>query len=69
MSPDLSFAAKLANPCLLCMHKCKVNRSKNEKGICKSGEKPSVYSYSTHYGEEPPISGLKGSGAIFFGQC
>lgn len=30
---------------------------------------PAVYSYFTHSGEEPPISGTKGSGTIFFTHC
>ena len=28
-----------------------------------------VSSYNTHYGEEPPISGVRGSGTIFFTHC
>jgi putative pyruvate formate lyase activating enzyme len=28
-----------------------------------------VYSYGAHHGEEPPISGKKGSGTIFFSYC
>ena len=65
----LSSLRDLARSCRLCMHKCKVNRLKNEKGICKAGEKIAVYSYSPHHGEEPPLSGTRGSGAIFFTHC
>ncbi|MDD5409543.1 MAG: radical SAM protein, partial [Candidatus Omnitrophica bacterium] len=30
---------------------------------------PKVYSFMSHYGEEPPVSGSKGSGTIFFSHC
>ncbi len=60
---------KLIKSCRLCVRNCKVNREKGEKGFCRAGSKPAVYSYSPHHGEEPPISGTKGSGAIFFTHC
>jgi len=60
---------KLAGPCRLCMHKCGVNRPKGERGLCGAGVKPAVYSYSAHHGEEPPLSGRRGSGTIFFTHC
>jgi len=34
-----------------------------------AGIKPAVYSWFSHHGEEPPISGSRGSGAIFFSHC
>ena len=55
--------------CAICPRKCKVNRLKNEKGFCKTGLNPKVYSYMAHHGEEPAISGAKGSGTIFFSNC
>ena len=57
------------NDCALCPHKCRVNRTKGEKGICRSGPLPVVASYNSHHGEEPPISGMSGSGTIFFTGC
>ncbi|MBL7156999.1 MAG: radical SAM protein [Candidatus Omnitrophica bacterium] len=65
----ISGIEKLSNPCSLCAHRCGVNRPKGEKGACNAGEKPAVYSYSPHHGEEPPISGTRGSGTIFFTRC
>ena len=59
----------LAKNCRFCMHECGVNRLKNERGTCKAGKKPAVYSYSPHHGEEPPLSGRRGSGTIFFTHC
>jgi len=62
-------AFKLLEECCICPHKCKVNRIKNQKGICKVGLKPIVCSYMPHHGEEPVISGNNGSGTIFFSFC
>lgn len=60
--------ARLAN-CDLCPHECRVNRIKGETGICRSGFRPKIASANLHRGEEPPISGTKGSGTIFFSGC
>jgi putative pyruvate formate lyase activating enzyme len=60
--------ARLAS-CDLCPHRCWVNRSKDEQGFCHSGLLPIVSSYCAHSGEEPALSGTKGSGTIFFGNC
>ncbi|NJD37539.1 MAG: radical SAM protein [Geobacter sp.] len=55
--------------CDLCPHNCGVNRIKGEQGRCRSGLKPRIASANLHRGEEPPISGSKGSGTIFFSGC
>ena len=38
-------------------------------GKCQAGMKPVVASYCLHHGEEPLISGTRGSGTIFFANC
>jgi putative pyruvate formate lyase activating enzyme len=55
--------------CDLCPHRCGVNRIRGEQGRCKRGLKPRIASANLHRGEEPPISGSKGSGTIFFSGC
>ncbi len=55
--------------CDLCPHNCSVNRIKGELGICGAGLKPKIASTNVHRGEEPPISGTKGSGTIFLSGC
>ena len=55
--------------CDLCPHACGVNRIKGETGVCASGFLPRIASANLHRGEEPPISGSKGSGTIFFSGC
>jgi putative pyruvate formate lyase activating enzyme len=55
--------------CDLCPHDCRVNRLTGEAGICRSGALPKIASANVHRGEEPPISGTRGSGTIFFSNC
>ncbi len=62
-------AYNLFSPCQICPHKCKVNRNVGEQGFCNSGEDIFISSYNAHFGEEPPLSGRFGSGAIFFTYC
>ena len=60
--------ARLAS-CNICPRKCHVNRLENKRGFCHSGCLPIVSAVCDHCGEEPVISGTKGTGAIFFGNC
>lgn len=55
--------------CDLCPHRCGVNRIRGEQGFCRSALQPRIASANLHRGEEPPISGSKGSGTIFFSGC
>ncbi|MDD5692710.1 MAG: radical SAM protein [Candidatus Omnitrophica bacterium] len=55
--------------CAICPRKCRVNRLENKTGFCKTGKLAEVYSFFCHHGEEPPVSGTKGSGTIFFSHC
>lgn len=55
--------------CMLCPRNCGVNRIKNEKGFCRTGKICKVASSNLHFGEEPPITGHRGSGTIFFSHC
>jgi putative pyruvate formate lyase activating enzyme len=62
-------AYRRLNSCDLCPHDCGVNRNKGERGMCGAGFLPKIASANVHRGEEPPISGTKGSGTIFFSGC
>ena len=55
--------------CTSCPRDCNVDRINGEYGICTSGHLPIVSSYTPHFGEEPVLSGTKGAGNIFFGNC
>lgn len=62
-------AYALMNPCRVCPRECKVNRSKDELGVCRVGKDAIVSSYGPHFGEEPPLVGRRGSGTIFMAGC
>ena len=54
--------------CKLCPRNCGVNRSKRV-GFCGAKDKMVVARAALHFYEEPVISGINGSGAIFFSYC
>lgn len=60
---------KLLENCTVCPKDCGNNRLKDEIAACYSGRLPIVSSYTAHFGEEPVLSGTKGAGNIFFGNC
>ena len=55
--------------CDLCPHECGVNRLAGATGVCSAGARPRIASANLHRGEEPPISGTRGSGTIFLTGC
>ena len=55
--------------CDICPRKCGADRAAGKIGYCRAGARPRVYSHSAHHGEEPALSGSKGSGTIFFSHC
>ena len=55
--------------CMLCGRACGVNRAHGAVGYCKKGSRLSLARAALHFWEEPPISGTRGSGAIFFSGC
>ena len=54
--------------CEICPHRCGVDR-KVKTGRCGEPYLPRVASSNLHHGEEPPLSGDRGSGTIFFSGC
>lgn len=62
-------ASESLKKCVLCPRRCGVNRTAGESGICKTGANAFVSSYGAHFGEEEPLTGEGGSGAIFFTHC
>lgn len=55
--------------CNMCPRNCAAVRSAGKLGICSVGEKILVNRAAPHYGEEPCISGERGSGTVFFSGC
>lgn len=77
-------AFEILKSCRLCGHGCGVDRIAGDRGIgesrngnrgirasgkCRAGEETLISAHTAHYGEEPCISGAKGSGTIFFTGC
>ena len=62
-----SFAAYRC--CELCPRHCRVDRSAGQTGKCGEPAECRIGSIGPHHGEEPPISGTKGSGTIFLSGC
>ena len=55
--------------CTLCPRACGVDRSQGQLGFCGMGETVTAARAALHFWEEPPISGERGSGAVFFSGC
>jgi len=60
---------RLLEACTVCPRNCGNDRLANVLASCASGLKPVVSSYTAHFGEEPALSGTRGAGNIFFGNC
>jgi putative pyruvate formate lyase activating enzyme len=63
-----SLEARLAS-CDICPRECHVNRVEEEPSYCHSGLLPIVSAVCAHHGEEPALSGSRGSGTVFFANC
>ena len=50
--------------CELCPRKCG-----KRPGYCGAADLPRVFRWGPHFGEEPPITGERGSGCVFFSRC
>lgn len=50
--------------CDLCPRRCG-----RRPGFCGAGDKPRVFRWGLHFGEEPPLTGERGSGCVFFSRC
>lgn len=68
-SEKIDTAKSLLINCQCCPRRCHVNRARGEKGSCGAGSEIVIATADSHFGEEPPISGWGGSGAIFFTYC
>src|SRR5437868_15010261 len=62
-------AWEILRSCTICPQNCRCNRIAGKTGVCRSGTEVIVASWNVHRREEPPISGTRGAGTIFFGYC
>ncbi|PLX16901.1 MAG: radical SAM protein [Candidatus Muiribacterium halophilum] len=64
----IDLADRLWESCELCGRRCRIDRNK-KTGPCLDSKDIKVASFAVHNGEEPPISGNKGAGNVFFSGC
>jgi putative pyruvate formate lyase activating enzyme len=62
-------AELMLESCYLCPRRCGVDRTAGEEGFCRTLDRPVISSWGPHFGEEPPLVGIRGSGTIFFTNC
>ena len=55
--------------CMLCPRRCNADRARGELGFCGMPATCFVARAALHPFEEPPISGTRGSGTVFFSGC
>ena len=55
--------------CDICPRNCGIDRLRGETEYCGIGARAVVAAACDHHGEEPAISGQRGSGTIFFAGC
>ena len=60
---------KALSHCQVCPRNCGADRTAGHFGFCRAPYLPKVALVSRHDWEEPPISGTKGSGTVFFSHC
>lgn len=60
---------RLYEHCRLCPRACGVNRTAGQRGFCGASDELRVGRAMLHAWEEPPISGTRGSGTVFFSHC
>ena len=55
--------------CRLCPRRCGADRASGQTGVCGMPDTFSISRIAPHLWEEPPISGTRGSGTVFFSGC
>lgn len=65
----INFFKNNLKKCRLCPRQCMVLRDEDKIGVCGAGKSIKIASFNLHFGEEPPISGIRGSGTVFFSGC
>lgn len=60
---------RLYSHCTLCPRSCSVDRLSGATGYCSQTSQLRIAWVGAHFGEEPPISGTRGSGTVFFSGC
>jgi putative pyruvate formate lyase activating enzyme len=67
VSPE--YLKAILSRCVLCPRMCRADRKAGEHGFCRLDARMVIDNALPHHGEEPPISGTRGAGTIFFSSC
>ncbi len=61
----------MLDACELCPRRCGAKRfgANPSAGWCGALNAPRVFRWGPHFGEEPPVTGERGSGCVFFSRC
>lgn len=62
-------ALELLKDCTVCPRECRIDRVAGKVSHCGADARLKVSSANLHHGEEPPISGDRGSGTVFLSGC
>jgi putative pyruvate formate lyase activating enzyme len=65
----VGYLKRILKRCVLCPQRCRVDRTAGEQGFCRLAAEMVMNSALPHHGEEPPLSGSRGAGTIFFSSC
>lgn len=65
----MDFLEQALSHCIACPRACGANRAAGRLGWCRAPALPKLALVSIHRWEEPPISGTRGSGTVFFSHC
>lgn len=60
---------RILRECVLCPRMCRIDRTAGVQGFCRLAAGMVISSALPHHGEEPPLSGSRGAGTIFFSSC
>lgn len=69
LTDNVVFLKKILKDCWLCPQQCHIDRTQGELGFCGLPAKIVMDCALPHHGEEPPLSGTRGAGTIFFSSC
>lgn len=69
LSERAGMLTEMISPCRLCPNASAVDRRSGQLGRCGIGAVAKVASFGPHFGEERPLVGRFGSGAVFFSGC
>lgn len=64
-----SFVSSAMSACRMCPRRCGVDRTAGQIGVCGMPDTVYISRCAPHMWEEPPISGTRGSGTVFFTGC